>query len=131
MRWNENTVAFSLITSASFTVDAGSDWYVNPTARGLILVITTGTLTGTPTFRPALQTLRADMSTVLSLWTAAAVISTATTVFYTIYPGGIPGGAETESVDIALPRVWRLWIDYTGTPVSDYCSLAAEAAYLI
>jgi len=131
MRWNENTVAFSVFSSAKMQLDANCDWIVNPTARGFILAITTGTLTGTPTYRPAIQTLRADLSTALTLWTAAAVISTATTAFYTVYPGGIPGGSETESVDLALPRVWRLTLDYTGTPDTDFCTLSAEVAYLI
>jgi len=131
MRWNENTVSFPVYPAKVLTVDEGSDIFVNPTARGMLLIVTLGTLTGTPTYRPSLRTYRADLATLFALWTAAAVLNSAGTFFYTIYPGGIPGGVETESVDIALPRLWQVYLDYTGTPVSDYCSVSAEAAYLI
>ncbi len=101
----------------------------NPTATGMILQVTVGTLTGTPTYRPSLQGYDAD-GVPYAVWTAASAISSASTKYYWLGPGASTIGDYTEGVGAPVPRLWSVFIDYTGTPGAHYADVTVHVQLL-
>lgn len=111
------------------TADLVSGAWDNPTATGMILNITVGTLTGSPTYAISLLGYDIDGNT-YAIWTAASAISAAGNYFYWLGPGASTIGGFAEGKGVPVPREFAVFVDYTGTPASDYAEVAVNAQLL-
>jgi len=95
---------------------------------GLMIAVVTAHKGGTLSLTPELATVVNGVD--VKFWTAAAVISTATTALYLIYPGAGTNALFTEIKSTPIPRVWKLLLTYAGTPATDKADTTVYACYL-
>ena len=127
----QNTSWFTVLPAALLsTATRTSNIMYNPSAKGMILSITTANEVGTCSFTPKICTLDA-FGTVITLWTAAAAITTDTTSTYFISETTFTNASFTAVVATVLPRSWYLVLTYSGTPASDKSDTKASACYVI
>lgn len=105
---------------------SGAFWH--PTAVGLMLKATLANELGAFSATVNIQTPDAD-GTWTTIYTSAALTANGTTLFF-IYPGGGTNSLFTI-VPFSLPRQWRIFLDYTGTPANDKADTSIQACYLL
>lgn len=115
--------------SAVLEADLVSGPWENPTATGMILHIKVGTLTNSPTYTPSLVGYDIEYNTYV-IWTAAAAISAAGDYFYWLGPGASTIGGLQEGVGAPVPREFAIFVDYAGTPATDYAEVAVNVQLL-
>jgi hypothetical protein len=122
-----------LLASAARTTAAEgtSAAQYNHDAHGLILTINVTAITATPVLTPQIQFSPDGGTTWLPYWIAAATIATAVRVNYLLYPGllstvlGNSGATGIlESVNLPLPRIWRLIVNVADTDSATYSASA-------
>lgn len=101
------------------TATVTSDEINNRGARGLLVVVNSTAITATPIVTPSLQAYDTASSTWVTVWTAAATITTATTTTYMIYPGA-SGGNFTEVDGVPIPARFRLVFTHTDADSITY-----------
>jgi hypothetical protein len=98
---------------------------------GLVLAVNTVNLVGSGTWKPSIQTLMADQSTWFTIWQATTAISTATNTIYAFYAQStLSDFTSTEHKNIAIPKVWRVYMTYGGNGTSDTLDVRADAYML-
>jgi len=110
------------------TADRTSGAFSHPTAKGLMLKVTLANEVGTFSATVNLQTPDAAGNWT-TFYTSSALTANGTTLFY-IYPYGGTNSLFTI-VPFSLPKDWRLFLDYTGTPASDKMDTLVQACYLL
>ncbi len=108
-----NTEQSVLASEAATAATRTSGIKFTPDAKGLLIMVSIGTLTTTPTFLPSLQVRGGDGSWV-TIWTAAAAIAAAGQTSYMLYPGAL-NGDFTEVDGIAVPGSWRFVLTFGST----------------
>ncbi len=127
--WNPENGNYSQVAlaSAARTVATDSDDLINYNARGVIIVIDVSSITATPILTASIQLKAATPSTYFTIWTAAATITTQTMVAYQFMPGAAVG-SYTESVNLVVPKDWRLHIAVADTDSATY---SADVFYML
>ena len=125
----ENTDWLEARGAAPLDTDLVSGPWDNPTATGMVLHIKVGTLTGTPTYKPSLIGYDIDNNTYI-IWTATSAIAAAGDKFYWLGPGASTVGAYTEGAGVPVPRNYAIFVDYTGTPATDYADVTVNVQLL-
>ena len=103
-----------LAAEAGSIADRTSDGFKNAGAKSLILTVVLANKVGTVTFTPVVQ-MKLPNGTWVTIWTAAAALSTAGTYVYELNRDTHASASGiTESKVVALPHDWRVFLDYTG-----------------
>ena len=114
-----NNIEAVLLASAARTATLQSADQVNYNGSGLIVIVNVSSITATPILTPYLQIKDSISGVYFTIWTAAATITTATTVAYLFAPGGA-AGSYTEAVNLRLARTWRLGVTHADTDSATY-----------
>ena len=101
----------------------------NMNLDGILLSVVTANEAATASFTPSIKTLDA-FGTVITLWTAAAAITTDTTSVYSISPNAFTNTSFTQVANLVLPRIWYLVLTYAGTPATDKIDTKASICYI-
>lgn len=119
-------VNVTLLASAARTATANSSAQTNDSARGVLITFVSTAETGTAEVTPSIDFSYDGGTTWVQYWTAAAAVSTITTATYLLYPGilATADGALTESVNLPLPRLWRLTCTVADTDSFTYAVYA-------
>lgn len=125
----EKTEWFSVLPAELQTAaDRTSSAFSHPTAAGLMMKFVVANEAGTFSATVNIQTPDAD-GTWTTIYTSAAITANGTTLFF-IYPGGGTNSLFTI-VPFTLPKEWRVFLDYSGTPASDKADTYLQACYLV
>jgi hypothetical protein len=106
-----------------------SDAVANHQAEGVLLSLVVTAVTATPALTLKTQYSPDGGTTWIDHFVAAAAVATAVNSSYLIYPGIVAAadGAMTESVNLPLPRYWRVAVTHGDTDSATY---AVYAMYL-
>ena len=98
---------FTLLASAARTAETDSADQTNHNFRGVTIIVKTTAETSTAIITPNILMKDAVTGDYVTIWTAAATITTLTTNIYQLYPGVLAADFDgTEAVSIALPLTW-------------------------
>jgi hypothetical protein len=106
-----------------------SDAQSNHEADGVLLSLVVTAVTATPALTLKVQYTPDAGTTWIDYFVAAAAVATAVNSSYLLYPGVLASadGAVTESVNLPLPRDWRVAVTHGDTDSATY---AVYAMYL-
>ena len=102
----------TIIASQALTATVTSAVQEWPHGSGVLITVITSSGASTPIITPSITTVDDDGNS-LTLWTAAATITTDTTTSYLLAPGGATGFSVTEDIDGYLPREWKLVLTWS------------------
>ena len=123
-----NNEDITVLASAARTAETDSADLTNFNARGLMLFVDVTSITSAPALTVNIQMKDPVASKYITIWTAAATITTATTAVYLIYPGAIAADYDgTEAVSIAVPRTWRVRV---GVGNADSATYSIGASFI-
>lgn len=113
-----------LLPSAARTAAIQSDEQKNTGEyRGILLIVDSTAVADTPGITPSIQAYNPVGAEWVTIWTAAAAITSATNSTYLLYPGA-SGGNMTEVDGIPIPIQWRLSIAVADTDSITYSVVA-------
>jgi hypothetical protein len=128
--WNETTgdrqrgnVERTLLASASRSVTTNSPDQVNYNGKRLALIVDVS-VPGTGSITPGLHVKDPVSGNYVTIWTAAAAITTQVTRAYLFEPG-CSGGSWTEILGFAIPRTFRAVITANNGNAITYSVAAA------
>lgn len=106
-----------------------SDAQANHEAEGVLLTLAVSAVTATPALTLKVQYSPDGGTTWIDYFVVAAAVATAVNSSYLLYPGIVAAadGAVTESVNLPLPRLWRVAVTHGDTDSATY---AVYAMYL-
>jgi hypothetical protein len=106
-----------------------SSAFANHQADGVLLTLAVSAVTATPALTLKMQYSPDGGTTWVDYFTVAAAVATAVNSSYLIYPGIVAAndGNLTESVNLPLPRLWRVAVTHGDTDSATY---AVYAMYL-
>lgn len=108
-------------------VDRTSGAFYHPDADGLMLKVVVANEAGAFSATVNLQTVDEDGNW-FTIYTSAAITTNSTTLIL------ISENSATNTlwtiVNFPLPRTWRIFLDYTGTPATDMADTKISAAYI-
>lgn len=114
----EKTDWFTVLpTVTALDADTTSTYMTHPNPDiGLVLKVITASEAGT--FSATINIVTKDPAGTVTTWYTSAAITTATTTLIYIKPGGGTNSLFTI-VPFSLPKDFAVFVDYTGTPVTD------------
>jgi hypothetical protein len=129
MRRGEKSNWFTVLPQELLTTaDRTSGRFSHPTSPGIILQIVLANEAGAVSLVPKLQ-YEDPAGNSQVFWTGSALTANGTFTYF-LCPGAATGATATEKVELTIPREWKLFLDYTGTPASDKVDTIAYACYL-
>lgn len=119
---------FTLLASAARTATVTGDAQYNNEALGILLFIDVTAAAATPSVVPKIQAGFPDTTaptptiTWVDYFTVAAALTATGDYTYLLYPAILASadGNMTESVNLPLPRVWRLVLTHADTDSFTY-----------
>lgn len=117
-----------LFASAARTATANSATQTNHQARGVAIFIDVTAAAATPSVVPKIEQSFDGGTTWLDLFVVAAALTATGDYTYLLYPGINPAadGAYTESVNLVLPRTWRLTMTHADADSFTYSVTAMQ-----
>jgi hypothetical protein len=131
-RLRGNVPSAPLATQAATAATRQSADLTNYNGRGILLHVKIANYAGAATFTPQIQWKDSDGNYV-TIWTAAAALSANGDFTYLLYPGAVAGtgSALTAISGIALPRTFRLNLNYTGNGTTDKADTTVDMDNLV
>ncbi|MDO8683911.1 MAG: hypothetical protein Q7N50_10570, partial [Armatimonadota bacterium] len=121
-----NNYAATILDSAARTTTTNSAPQINYCSRAMIFFVNVSSITASPVLTPSLQIKDSISGNYMTIWTAAATITTATTFTYLFDIGGVGGaGSFTEAANIRVGRTWR-WVMTAADADSATYSVSCE-----
>lgn len=107
-RLDRVNIGYSLLASAARTSTGTGTDQTNYNWSKLIVIVNVTARAAATTLTPSLQVKDSVSGNYFTIWTAAAAINTASGTFSYQFAIGGAAGSHTESVNLALPQMWRL-----------------------